>query len=1019
MRFSVPVMICLVFAAMYSAPAARDGGRWEQALSGPGWKLSLDRDAQWRNDTAYLPPVDISQLPVHPPSSGWDALKDAPGMVVSVPGTVEEYYWGLLGGESSRDGSGDYVGVSWWSRTFAVPPKLQGKRITLAFESVNLRAEVFVNEKLVGYDVIGNTPFEVDATNAIVFDRPNRLDIRITDPVGNFNWNDNPLMAWGDNMVPAVHGFGGITGSIILRATDSVYVADIYVQNKPDPAKAEVFVTLNNRSGRQQEGSLTLTVHEWKNPSAVVFRKTAPVTVPSEGLKQAISVSAPTAKLWKLSPYRTLKEAALYEARVDFAANDRTIGDETSQRFGFRYFAVGERNGDKRFYLNGKRVFTMAAMTRGFWPKNGIFPTPEMARRDLETMVDLGYNMMLMHRAIGQPAVFDYADRYGLLTYEEPGGYRITAPGPNRSVLESGLSKSEMGLRWREEKARRMVIRDRSNPSLIIYNLKNEAESPPDAYDIADIRMLHALDPSRIITYNSDRNRQVDYSVRVANDPYKLYMRPFDDTMHHDWFDQHHWFSFPGYVDTNYNNPRHYLRGVVDAPRTPVPADSLNRLDPSEIIFWGEEGAWGTMVRLGAIHDELMHKGEAATGFREMEHVAWYDRYDRFLDDSGFRESYPTVDALTLEIGRNLHYFHGRSLENIRMSNIADGININGWAAESTRTDLVDMYRYPTGDPSILQHYSQPLYVAVKIRAKSVPVGTTPVADFFIINELDLKGPARLEVTFDDPSHKTIFNRSFDVDVLGGEEFGQLLVEGVALPAVPAAGRYVVNARIVQDASVKCTGCDDVCAADFMRGPGIKGRVAVLDSTGIVKSFLKAARNVTAVDYEEGIRADIIIVGPSDRAQEFSAGILKLAAAGSKVIVLDNAQQWVDAVNGAVQGPAPFSDNRMAGMRMGRFFMNKGPYFEGLPQAQSMGWEYQFFYRYGNPQGLNVNGRNAEYIVAACAPGTPDIVAGIAGVTTGKGCVLLSALDFMDALASDLPQSAVPKKLFMNLVEQK
>jgi len=35
----------------------------------------------------------------------------------------------------------------------------------------------------------------------------------------------------------------------------------------------------------------------------------------------------------------------------------------------------------------------------------------------------------------------------------------------------------------------------------------------------------------------------------------------------------------------------------------------------------------------------------------------------------------------------------------------------------------------------------------------------------------------------------------------------------------------------------------------------------------------------------------------------------------------------------------------------------------------------------------------------------------------GKGRVLLSALNFMDALASDLPQAAVPKKLFMNLIE--
>ncbi len=47
--------------------------------------------------------------------------------------------------------------------------------------------------------------------------------------------------------------------------------------------------------------------------------------------------------------------------------------DSKSQRFGFRWFDIGEKDGDQRFYLNGKRVFILAAMTRGFWPKNGIF----------------------------------------------------------------------------------------------------------------------------------------------------------------------------------------------------------------------------------------------------------------------------------------------------------------------------------------------------------------------------------------------------------------------------------------------------------------------------------------------------------------------------------------------------------------------------------------------------------------------------------------------------------------------
>jgi len=426
------LVLITILISVHTAKAV--SGRWEKEISGENWKLWLDRAAVWYNDEVYMPPVDIFKIPVNQPTCGWDKLDTMYDKIVTVPGTVEEHFWGAIGG-SVPDVGGDYVGVSWWSTAFKLDPDLQGKRITIHFESVNLRAEVFVNHKLVGYDVIGNTPFEVDATNAVFFDRGNRIDVRITDPVGNFSWNDNILFRWGKNLVPAVHGFGGITGAVIIRATDAVRVDDIYVQNKPNPRNVEVFITLGNFSGEKKTGKLSMDVHKWKKPSEIIWRETISVVVPAEGTKLTFKVNAPKAKLWELAGHRTFKQANLYEASVKYSGNDGVTVDSMSQRFGFRWFDIGEKNGDKRFYLNGKRVFIIAAMTRGFWPKNGIFATPEMAERDMKILVDLGYNMMLLHRAIGQPPVMDYADRMGLLTYEEPGGYRIM---PNKDDAIDG-----------------------------------------------------------------------------------------------------------------------------------------------------------------------------------------------------------------------------------------------------------------------------------------------------------------------------------------------------------------------------------------------------------------------------------------------------------------------------------------------------------------------------------------------------------------------------------------------------
>ncbi len=1017
------ILLCMLYIFFNITISSANPGRWEKEISGTGWRLWLDHAAVWYDDDVFMPPVDISALPVNPPTCGWDNLDKECDKIVNVPGTVEEHFWGNIGG-AIPDVGGNYVGVSWWSKKFTLDPDIRGKRVIIWFESVNLRAEVFVNRKLVGYDVIGNTQFEVDATDAVVFDGENRIDVRITDPVGNFSWNDNILMRWGKNLVPAIHGFGGITGLVIIKTTDPVHIDDIYVQNKPNPKNAEVFITLGNSSGRNIKGNISLVIHEWKKPSQIVWENTTSIAVPSEGREISFNVSAPNAKLWELSGHRTFKQANLYEASVVFTGDDGKIADSASQRFGFRWFDIGEKNGDKRFYLNGKRVFIISAMTRGFWPKNGIFATPEMAKRDMEILVDLGYNMMLLHRAIGQPPVIDYSDRMGLFTYEEPGGYRIMPNKADNIDAPDGQS-----IVWRREKLRRMIIRDRSLPSMIIYNLKNEATHPPDEDDIRNMKMVHELDPSRILTYNSDRNRDIDYFTRLDKDPYKLHMKPFDDTLYYSgWWDQHHWFEYAGYVDEMYNNPEFYLRGVVNAPRAPEPADSLYRLDESEIIFWGEEGAFGTMVRLEKIKDELMVTG--ATGFREMEHLDWFEAYDKFLDESGFRSAYPTVDALTMSMGENMHYFHGRNMENIRMSNIADAININGWGSESTRTDIVDMYRNPTADPSILQHYSKPLYVAVKLRNKVLPVGSVPVADFWIINEENLHGKNTLEISFDDPAGKTIFTDKYTVDIKGGEEFGQLLVEGVKLPVLRDTGYYMLNAEITNSGYVKADGFDDIFAVDYMSGPGFSGNCAVIEDGSLIKDFLRTARGINVQDYSQtASNLDIIIVGThnfGDSGGDIYSDVLNRVANGTKLIVLEHADVWAEHMNGVLKNvPAIYQGGGIRNRgNSGRYFVGKSPFLQGLPKAGSMSWEYQCFYRSvlgqrrsGVSAGIRLDFRGSDTIVALGAQNTKEILSALGCVQVGKGQIFFSAMNFLEGIQSVEPNSSVAKKLFLNLVE--
>ncbi len=1015
----------LAYLNQIASRASGKPGRTEIDLSAGGWSLWLDHAAVWADDEAHLPPVSLSSLPVNAPTVGWASLHNgkASDRKVQVPGTVEEYYWGEIGG-AIPDTGGDYVGVSWWSRTFTLDPALAGKRIILKFASVNLRAEVFVNSRLVGYDVIGNTPFEVDATPAVVFNGPNRLDVRITDPVGDFSWDDNTLMRWGNNLVPAVHGFGGITGPVTLVAVDAVRVTDIYVQNQREPKHVQVFVTLENASPDAQRGDLSLAFREKRNPGATVWTQTKAAALPPGTTTITFSAEVPAAKLWELQGYqgKGAEQTALYEAVATFTAGNG-MADSARQRFGFRLFYVGEKDGDRRFYLNGRRVVIKAAMTRGFWPTNGIFATPEMAQRDRETLEKLGLNMMLLHRAIGQPPVMEYADNAGLLTYEEPGGYRIM---PNRR--ENITAPDDKARQWRREKLRRMVVRDRSLPSMIMYNLKNEATNPPDQDDIANIQMVHKLDPARIVTYNSDHNRSIQYYERLEHDPYMLHMLPFDDTLHYtDWYDQHHWFGYSGYVDENYNNPKDYVRGSMGAPREPQPEDAKYPLNKSDVIFWGEEGAFGTMVRLQKIKERLDKTGDA--GFREMEHLDWFQYYDKFLDQSGFRTSYPDVDRLTMSLGRNLHYFHARNIENVRLSNVGDAYNMNGWGSASTRTDVVDMYRNPTADPSILSHYTQPLYVAVKLRKKVLPQGAAAVADCFIINEADLRGEHVLVLKYTDPAGKSVFERSYNVKVSGGEEFGELLVEGVELPAALSPGHYMLRASLKQGATEKASGFDDAFVVNINAGPGFKGNVAVIEDDTIVREFLRKTRNIAADTFRPDLgHLDVIIVG-NHKFEALGANVLNdlmhRVEGGAKLIVLQNAHNFAETVNRVLQDrPAIYEGGGIVRWNgSGRLFVGKSRYLEGLPQGEGMSWEYQCFYktsprgRVAQVEGIRLHHWDTEWVVALGNQGLKEILSALSSVRVGTGDVILSTLMFLPNLATDETSSVVAKKLFLNLLQ--
>src|SRR5260221_6455681 len=67
-------------------------------ISLSSWRLWPDREAAWTNDVLYLPSeVKLDQMPVNPPTGGWQTLNEQQGIHVTLPSTVEEHFWGKFG----------------------------------------------------------------------------------------------------------------------------------------------------------------------------------------------------------------------------------------------------------------------------------------------------------------------------------------------------------------------------------------------------------------------------------------------------------------------------------------------------------------------------------------------------------------------------------------------------------------------------------------------------------------------------------------------------------------------------------------------------------------------------------------------------------------------------------------------------------------------------------------------------------------------------------------------------------
>ena len=795
-------LLCLTSSFMLQAQS-----RIETGLSGKGWKLWYDKSAAWENEEIYLPGTNLASMQAASPSGGWNSLNAA--CDVSVPGTVEEYLQVKPGPE------GDLKGVSWWYRNVQIPAGKTKGKLLLRFEAARYRAEVFINHKLAGYDLTGNTPFEVDIT---AFAKPGetvQLALRITDPGGNYDWRDGDAITWGKHKIPGGHAFGGITGRVKLISCAPVYVNDIYVRNTPAITEIQPQITITNSTAKEVSRNLMVRVVEKKNPAIEIARfELKDMKLKPGGNIISTKITSPSAKHWDID------NPNLYVCKVSIL-DKKNIIDEDSKVFGFRWFEPTGQGADAMFRLNGKRIVLRTAISWGYWPINGIYPTEEMAEKQIRMAKSMGQNMLSFHRCIGFPIVLEKADELGLLYYEEPGSYRSGQNPDNR-----------FGHTLMHEKVMRMVTRDRSHPSLVMFNLINEAGPVSEEQlkvHISDIQDAHKLDPTRTFTRTSACCRTEE------DEQARIHVRPNDTTVYwHGWYDFHHAGGPAVWNQDLYKSPTDYYNYTANK---------------KDIVFFGEEGALSTPPRLEKIKAAL--EASPNKGWDGAMYLDWFHTFDSFLTRKNLRSAFPTVDALTVAMGNISIEHQGRKIETIRHDNYTDGYAINGWESEivENHSGVVDCFRNLKGDTALIAWYNQPLYVAVKVRSQVMETNGKVMTDFYIINEKNLTGAHKLSIRVKDPAGKVIFTKESSTTILGGDVYGQLIAGGIEIPCSDQGGMHRIEVTLADLAgNIRAVGREQFLAVDW-RSDKISGTGAVWEHNDILKNFLAKDKNKPVPDF--------------------------------------------------------------------------------------------------------------------------------------------------------------------------
>lgn len=452
-----------------------------------GERLNL-AESPWRVQRSSLVNEDGATL-------SKPGFSDADWIIATVPGTVLCSYLNVQAipnpnfGKNQLFISDSFFYSDFWYRAEFTAPKIDPYQTWLNFDSINWKAEIFLNGESIGRIEGAFMRGRFDVTNKLRPGEKNALAVRIeknatpgsckqktwesNGPNGGALGADNPTYhaSVGWDWIPTIRGRnGGIVGDVYLTVAGSVTLENPLVTTAlplPDTSHANIGIEVDlvNHSSNPISGKLRGRFGDVQFEQIVQLEgsnqnsgrkhvRLDPTTHPALRLQNP--------QLWWPVGYG---DPHLYDVELRFELEDGSSSDVKTLKAGIRQMSYREDDGALKIWINGRR----------FIPRGGNWGFSESMLRyrareydaALRYHREMNFNMIRNWVGqIGDDNFYEACDRQGVMVWQD---FWLANPWDGPDPDDNKLFLSNV---------RDTVLRIRNHASMALYCGRNEGFPP-------------------------------------------------------------------------------------------------------------------------------------------------------------------------------------------------------------------------------------------------------------------------------------------------------------------------------------------------------------------------------------------------------------------------------------------------------------------------------------------------------------------------------------------------------------